>query len=91
MFIFQTLGEFRLKAQRLPETRTDHRIYRKSEESRKQRRGWPCCPAAVSGVEVLGVVLDVIVHEGVDEEVAVVVALQDETQRQRQKVSKCLF
>lgn len=44
-----------------------------------------------SDVEVLGVVLDVIVHEGVDEEVAVVVALQDETQRQRQKVSKCLF
>lgn len=44
-----------------------------------------------SGVEVLGVVLDVIVHEGVDEEVAVVVALQEETQRQRHKASKCLF
>lgn len=29
-----------------------------------------------SGVEVLGVMLDVVVHEGVDEEVAVVVTLQ---------------
>lgn len=34
-----------------------------------------------SGGEVLGVVLDVIVHEGEDEEVAVVVALQEETQQ----------
>lgn len=33
-----------------------------------------------SGIEVLGVVLDVVVHEGVDEEVAVVVALQEKTQ-----------
>lgn len=35
-----------------------------------------------SGVEELGVVFDVIAHEGVDEEEAVVVALQEETQRQ---------
>lgn len=35
-----------------------------------------------SGVEELGVVLDVIAHEGVDEEVAVVVALREETRLQ---------
>lgn len=36
---------------------------------------------SASGVQELGVMLDVIIHEGVDEEVAVVVALQEETQR----------
>lgn len=35
-----------------------------------------------SGVQVLGVVLDVVVHERVDEEIAVVVALQEDTQCQ---------
>lgn len=32
-----------------------------------------------SSIQVLGVVFDVVVHEGVDEEVAVVIALQKET------------
>lgn len=41
-------------------------------------------PARPSGVEVLGVVLDVMVHEGEDEEVAVVVALQEETEEEGQ-------
>lgn len=47
------------------------------------------CGGSSSGVEELGVVFDVIAHEGVDEEVAVVVALQQETQRQTHTM-KCL-
>lgn len=41
----------------------------------------------LSGVKVLGVVLDVLVHEGVDKEVAVVIALQEEMQRQQQEAT----
>lgn len=41
----------------------------------------------LSGVEVLGMVLDVVVHEGVDKEVAVVIALQEEMQHQHQEAT----
>lgn len=42
----------------------------------------------LSGVQVLGVVLDVVVYEGVDKEVAVVIALQEEMQRQQQEATR---
>lgn len=41
---------------------------------------WTDCSLLGSGVEELGMMFDVIAHEGVDEKVAVVVALHQETQ-----------
>lgn len=46
----------------------------KTQSCRRQSGGTPCR----SGVQVFGVMLDVVAYEGVDEEVAVIVALQEE-------------
>lgn len=50
----------------------------KDETNRVKWTDVSCDAGINSGVQILGVVLDVVVHEGVDEEVAVVVALQEE-------------
>ena len=53
------------------ETRSDF-----IELDRAGSPAWASCPVVRSGVQELCVMFDVIAHEGVDEEVAVVVSLQ---------------